>query len=177
MLGDRLEPKARVCPILRFETYLGIMNKHLLGAIILVPVLVFSGTSGAGAYCNYTRPELVYKQACVSDACMKAVREHLPACKQQLAGQLSKTIRHSEGAATAPYLSLAVMDQLTDCIGSAGFGQFDRNSVDMSKFSEVSSDVRADKAQRVGGACKEAPCSGVFVYPVIGKTTFLYGPA
>ena len=153
------------------------MEKYVLGAAILIPVMLFGGTSGAGPHCNYTQPALVYKQACLDDACRKAVREYLPACKEKLSGRFTKRVNHAGGTETAPYLSLAVMNELTDCIAGSGFSQFDRNSVDLSQFSEVSSDVRSSKAKRVGGDCNGKNCSGVFIYPVVGKTTFLYGPA
>lgn len=82
---------------------------------------------------------------------------------------MKTSIRHGNGIARAPLLTLAVMDKLTDCIAEASDSPFDRGSVDYSDFREVRKDVRSDTAKAAG--------AGVYLYPVVGQTTFLYGPA
>ena len=153
------------------------MDMRILGAVLAAPALVLFSGSGGGPQCNYTKPGLVYAQACADAACLAQVKKHLPACKRKLSGRFTKTVAHEDGDAKAPYLSLGVMNELTACISSASFGALSPDAVDLSAFREVSSDVRGNKARRVGGECKQKPCGGVYMRPVVGQTTFLYGPA
>ena len=87
---------------------------------------------------------------------------------------MTKTVRFDGGSKKAPYLSLAVMDDLTSCMSKASFGTFNTASLDLSPFTEVSKDVRSDKMQKVGGGDSG---SGLYMLPVVGQTTMLYGPA
>jgi len=144
------------------------MEKTWIGAIIALPLLIASGGMGGGAGCNYTRPDLVFAKACIDDACRAQVRKHLPACARRYSSQMTISVRHEDGLARAPLLTLAIMDDLTDCLSQASNGSFDRSSVDFSDFREVSKDVRGGKAKAAGG--------GLYLYPVVGQTTFLYGP-
>ena len=148
----------------------------MIAGALSVPLLLFAGTL-PGSGCNYTKPGLVFEKACLDDACRATVRKHLPACQRRMSGKLSKMIRHADGDVKSPYLSLAVMEQLTDCIANAGFGTFDRSSVDFSSFTEVSKDVLGAEPKRVGGSCSGNNCSGLYLRPVVGQTTFLFGPA
>ncbi len=154
------------------------MRRSSLGFVLAIPVLLASGTfgSGGGATCDYSKPGLVFEKACLTDTCRAQVRKHLPICQSRLAGSLSKTIRHDHGVERAPYLSLAIMERLSNCISEAGSGAFDKSSLDFSRFHEVTKDVRGSKAERVGGECPDGRCAGVYVLPVVGQTTFLHGP-
>jgi hypothetical protein len=146
------------------------MDKNILGSILAVPVLLaFGGFAASESGCNYTKPDLVYKVACADDTCRAAVKKRLPGCKRRYASEFTTTVRHDDGIARAPRLTLAMMDKLTDCMASASNGSFGQGSIDLSDFREVSKDVRGDKAQAQGG--------GLYMYPVVGQTTFLYGPA
>lgn len=153
------------------------MDMRILGAVLAAPALVLFSGSGGGPQCNYTKPGLVYAQACLNETCLAQVKKHLPSCKRQLSARFTKSVRHEDGVAKAPYLVPAVMDELTACISSASYGALSTDAVDLSDFREVSSDVRGNKARRVGGKCKEKPCGGMYLRPVVGQTTFLYGPA
>ena len=152
------------------------MDKYFLGVALAVPLLIVSGQTGgsAGPECTYTKPGLVFAKACRDDACREKVRSLLPQCKQQMAGKLSKTVRYDGGTTRAPYLSMAVMDDLAGCMSRASFGTFDKGSLDLSDFTEVSKDVRGDKMEKVGGGNS---ASGFYMLPVVGETTMLYGPA
>ncbi|KEO89794.1 hypothetical protein EH31_11620 [Erythrobacter longus] len=152
------------------------MDKYLLGAALAVPLLIVSGQSGSGAgpECTYTKPGLVFAKACIDDGCREKVRSLLPACKRQMAGKLSKTVRYEGGTKQAPYLSLAVMDDLASCMSRASFGSFSTSSLDLSDFSEVSKDVRGETMHKVGGGDTG---SGLYMLPIVGETTMLYGPA
>jgi hypothetical protein len=145
------------------------MDKNILGSIIAVPVLLAFGGFASGGECNYTKPDLVFDVACADEACRAAVKKHLPACKRRYTREFTTTVRHDDGVARAPRLTLAMMDKLSDCMASASNGSFGQGSIDLSDFREVSKDVRGDKAQAQGG--------GLYMYPVVGQTTFLYGPA
>ena len=144
------------------------MDKSILGSILAVPVLLAFGGFASGGGCNYTKPDLVFDVACADAACRAAVKKHLPACKRRYASEFTTTVRHDDGIAKAPRLTLAMMDKLSDCMAGASFGYFDPGSLDLSEFREVSKDVRSDKAEAQGG--------GLYLYPVVGQTTFLYGP-
>ncbi|MEM7703287.1 MAG: hypothetical protein AAF251_15220 [Pseudomonadota bacterium] len=144
------------------------MDKNLLGSLLAVPVLLAFGGFPSGGGCNYTKPDLVFAVACTDDGCRAAIRKHLPACTRRYASDFTTTVRHEDGVARAPRLTLAMMDKLTDCMASASYGAFDRASLDLSDFREVSKDVRGDTAKPAGG--------GLYLYPVVGQTTFLYGP-
>ena len=135
------------------------------------------GGSGGGPQCNYTKPGLVYEQACLNESCLAQGKKHLPACKRQLSSRLTKSVAHEDGTAKAPYLSLGVMNEVTAGISRASNGARSPDAVDLSAFREVSKDVRGNKAHRVGGECEQKPCGGVYMRPVVGQTTFLYGPA
>lgn len=152
------------------------MDKNIIGAAIAVPFLLVSGYFGgnAGAHCTYTKPDLVFAKACQDSQCRKQVARYLPGCQKQLAGQMTKTVRFEGGSKKAAYLSLAVMDDLTSCMSKASFGTFNTASLDFSSFKEVSKDVRGDKMQKVGGGDSG---SGLYMLPVVGQTTMLYGPA
>ena len=152
------------------------MDKNIIGAAVAVPFLLVSGYLGgnAGAHCTYTKPDLVFAKACQDAHCREQVARYLPRCQRQLAGQMTKTVRFDGGSKKAPYLSLAVMDDLTTCMSKASFGTFDTASLDLSPFTEVSKDVRSDKMQKVGGGDSG---SGLYMLPVVGQTTMLYGPA
>lgn len=152
------------------------MDRNILGGVLAIPLLVVSGNLVSGATCDFTKPDLVYERACIDEACLRQVRKHLPACQNKLAGHFTKTIRHDEGVETAPYLSFETMDRLNQCIATASFGAFDAASVDLSRFSEVSKDVRGENARRVGGDCPDGKCSGLYMLPIVGETTFLHGP-
>ncbi|MEL7318972.1 MAG: hypothetical protein AAFN04_10085 [Pseudomonadota bacterium] len=144
------------------------MDKNILGSLLAVPVLLAFGGFSSGGGCNYTKPDLVFAVACADDSCRAAVRKHLPSCKRRYTSEFTTTVRHEDGVARAPRLTLAMMDKLTDCMASASYGSLDRASLDLSDFREVSKDVRSDKAKPAGG--------GLYLYPVVGQTTFLYGP-
>lgn len=148
------------------------MDKNILGGLIATPLLLVLGSFGGlggGAKCNYTKPELVFGQACRDDDCRAQVRKHLPDCMHRYSSQMITSIRHEDGVAVAPKLTLAVMDKLTDCVAQASYSSHVRDAVDFSDFREVGNDVRGDKAKAAGG--------GLYLYPVVGQTTFLYGPA
>ena len=148
------------------------MDKNTLGGLIATPfLLAFASVSGlgGGAGCNYTKPDLVFAQACRDDRCRAHVRKHLTGCTGRYSSQMTTSIRHPDGVAVAPRLTLAVMDKLTDCVAQASYSSHVRDAVDFSDFREVSKDVRGNKAEAAGG--------GLYLYPVVGQTTFLYGPA
>ncbi|MEM6585940.1 MAG: hypothetical protein AAF692_09310 [Pseudomonadota bacterium] len=144
------------------------MDKNILGTILAVPALLVFGGVGSGGGCNYTKPDLVFAVACADETCRAAVKKHLPACNRRHAHEFTTTVRHEDGIARAPRLTLATIDKLTQCMARASSGSFDSGSLDLSAFREVSKDVRGDKAKSAGG--------GLYLYPVVGQTTFLYGP-
>ena len=144
------------------------MDKNIIGAIVAVPLLIAT-SNFAGGGCNYTQPDLVFAKACADDQCRAQVQKHLPRCKSRFTSELNTSVRHEDGVARAPRLTFAVMGKLTDCIANESHGAFNQSSVDFSAFREVSKDVRGDKAKPAGG--------GMYLYPVVGQTTFLYGPA
>ena len=152
------------------------MIKKIGGAVLTIPLLLYTAHLPLEGYCDYIEPELVFEKACLTDACRMHARKHLAACKRQMAGQFTTTIRHADGVATAPNLSLAIMDQLTECIATSGFGTFDRNSVDYSSFWDVARNVRGAEFKEVGGDCIGKNCIGLHMRPVVGQTTFLHGP-
>ncbi len=151
------------------------MDKNILGAALAVPLLIFSGQfAGGGSNCTYTKPGLVFQKACLDAACRDHVRQFLPGCKRQMTGKFTKTVRYDGGSKRAPYLSLAVMDDLAGCMSRASMGRFNTASLDLSPYTEVSKDVRGDTMQKVGGGDSG---SGLYMLPVVGQTTMLYGPA
>ena len=154
-----------------------VMDKNIASAVLAVPLLLVSGNLVGSGGCNYTKPELVFAKACRDDACQEAVRKYLPACKRRMSSQFTKTIAYEGGVKTAPYLSLDVMEKLTDCVASSGFGTFDRSALDFSRFREVQKDVRGDKRKAIAGSCTGNNCTGLHMLPIVGQTTMLHGPA
>lgn len=152
------------------------MDKNIIFSVLFAPVLIFSASSN-GAHCDFTKPALVFERACIDDSCREKVRQYLPACENSLRGNLTKTVRHDDGVETAPYLSLAIIGKLTDCIAQADFGRFSKASLDLSQFSDVSKEVRAAKAKNVSGDCAGSNCPGLYIRPIVGQTTFINGPA
>lgn len=154
------------------------MDRNVVVSALLVPLLLVAGTgTGSGANCNYTKPELVFKKACIDDACRANVKRYLPECKAKYRSDLIKKIKHQGGTEKAPHLSMAVIQKLTECMSKADFGRFDSNSLDFSRFSDVSHDVRAEKFEKVASSCSGKNCAQAFIRPVVGQTTFVYGPA
>ncbi|MEO1488394.1 MAG: hypothetical protein AAFR88_03000 [Pseudomonadota bacterium] len=146
------------------------MDKSWIWALIAFPlVLAFGGQGGGGGKCHFTKPGLVFSKACHNEECRAQIKQHLPRCQRRYASELTISIRHDDGVTRAPHLSRATMDTLAKCIASASTGAFDRQSLDLSAYRDVSKDVRGDTLKEIG--------AGFSVYPVVGKTTFLYGPA